>query len=294
MEIITYLDNTQNDIDRALDEYLQPKAGIPKILIEAMRYSIFAGGKRLRPALLCIATGQIIGGKAEMLMPVACAIELIYTGFFIHEDLPATGNRDYRYGKLTNHKVYGENMAVVAGDCLLSSAFALVSNGYKEATLALHLMQELSKSIGMTGLIAGQVVDMFSRGKFMDKDVLEYICSHKTGELINVAVKSGAIVSGANENELEALTTYAKNIAIAVQIFDDLLDAAEFKKKISTVTDEDKKQRKMSYVAVHGQRKVRKMARKKISLAKNSVGALESPGLLCQLADFICDSSSPI
>ncbi|MFH2138177.1 MAG: polyprenyl synthetase family protein [Candidatus Omnitrophota bacterium] len=292
MDILAYKNNMQKLIDQALNGYFQPEAEIPKNLIEAMRYSIFNGGEHWR-ALFCIASGETIGGKAEALMPVACAIEFIYTGFMIHAGLAATGNEDYCCGKLSNHKVFGENMAITAGDCFLTAAFSILSRDYNEPKLALSLIQELSKSIGMTGMVAGQVVDMFSRGKSMDKDVLAYICMHKTGELINAAVRTGAIVAGAKEKELEVLVNYSKNIGQALHIFNDLRDA-ENKKKTSKSIDGNIVPQKMTYVGVYGQRKSREMARKHISRAKDCLRVLESPDLLCQLADCIADMSLPV
>jgi geranylgeranyl diphosphate synthase type II len=290
MDITTYVDNIQKTVDTTLDGYLQPKADIPKILIEAMRYSVFAADKRFR-SILSIASCQTIGGKIEEILPVACAVELINTSFFIFDDLPSIENNDYRKGKLSNHKVFGEDIAIAAGNCLLAYAFELVINDYDKenfkSKIALRLLQEISKATGITGMVSGQVVEMTSRDKEMDKYVLQYIHNHRTSALIVASVKAGAIVAEATVNELETLIDYAKNIAFAVQMIEDYLDADGDKNKLSKAAEGDIQMRKKTYYSVYGREKASKMAHEKIFLAKSYLNSLKTPDLLFQLADFI-------
>ncbi|MFA5014647.1 MAG: polyprenyl synthetase family protein [Actinomycetota bacterium] len=295
MDIAKYLEDMKNMVNIALDEYLRPKADIPKILIEAMRYSVLAGGKRLRP-ILCLASGQVLGGRIETILPVACAIELIHTYSLIHDDLPAIDNDDFRRGKLSNHKMFGEDMAIAAGDCLLTYAFELISSSYTDGKvrpeLALRLVQEISTAAGITGMVAGQVVDIKSTSKELDKNVLQYIHTHKTGALITASVRTGAMVAGATAQELEALTNYAKNIGLAFQIVDDLLDVVGDKKKLGKTVGKDSEQKKMTYVSVYGARKADQIARQKIAAANNSLSQFKEPDLLIQIADFIVKRQS--
>lgn len=293
MEITTYLDDMRKMVERALDEYLQPKADVPKILNEAMRYSVFAGGKRLRP-ILCVASGEVVGGETEIILPVACAIELIHTYSLIHDDLPAIDNDDYRRGKPSNHKIFGEDIAIVAGDGLQTYAFEVISSCYSDgkvrAEVALRLVQEVSTAAGITGMVAGQVVDIKSMGKEPDNNVLQYIHTHKTGAMITASVRAGAIVADATAQELRALTNYAKNLGMAFQIVDDLLDATGDRKKLGKTVGKDAKQRKMTYVSLYGVESARQMARETINQAQKALQMFGTNAeVLKRLAGYIVD-----
>ena len=172
MNLKEYLDLRREIIDKALDKYLKPRKNVPEVLIKAMRYSIFAGGKRIRP-ILCLCAGEIIGAKTRIIVPIACALELIHTYSLIHDDLPALDNDDYRRGKLSNHKVFGEDIAIGAGDCLLTYAFEIISTGYSnlkiKPVVVLKLIKEVSSAAGLTGMIAGQIADLEFTRKKADK-----------------------------------------------------------------------------------------------------------------------------
>ena len=293
MEITEYLDDMRKIVDRALDEYLQPKADIPKTLNEAMRYSVFAGGKRLRP-ILCIASGEVVGVEEEAILPVACAIEFIHTYSLIHDDLPAIDNDDYRRGKLSNHKVFGEDIAIVAGDGLLTYAFEVISSSYSDRKVkpevALRLVQEISIAAGIAGMVAGQVVDIESMGEEPDKNILKYIHAHKTGAMITASVRAGAIVADATAQELAALTNYAKNLGLAFQIVDDLLDVIGDRERLGKTAGKDAEQQKMTYVSLYGVEKASQMARETMNQAQK---ALQIFGIkaevLNRLADYVID-----
>lgn len=210
-------------IDSELDKYMPEETEYPQTIHEAIRYSVFSGGKRLRPILM-LAAGEIFSQEERKLLPAACAVELIHNYSLVHDDLPAMDNDEYRRGRLTSHKKFGEDIAILAGDALLTIAFEILSEEVKDSKLALSVINLISKAIGTFGMIGGQVVDI-SWDK--DKDELpelEFVCTHKTGALIAVSLKIGAILSGATKEEEEALYEYGKLIGIAFQITDDILD----------------------------------------------------------------------
>jgi geranylgeranyl diphosphate synthase type II len=293
MEITTYLSEKKALVDEALDGYLQARPGLPGLLLEAMRYSVFAGGKRLRP-ILALAAGEAVGGAPEPILPAACAIELIHTFSLIHDDLPALDNDDYRRGKLTNHKVFGEDIAIIAGDGLLTYAFELLStaygNGSVSLTVALRLIREIATATSIGGMVAGQVVDLQSEGEEPSAETLEYIHRHKTGDMIAASVRVGAIIAGANESQLTALTEYARDLGLAFQIADDILDVVGDRKKLGKSIGKDADQEKMTYVALYGLEAARKMMHETVERAKAALAGLDGNGQvapLLSLADFV-------
>jgi geranylgeranyl diphosphate synthase type II len=293
MEITRYLSTKKALVDRALDGYLQTCPDLPPLLLEAMRYSVFAGGKRLRP-ILALAAGEAVGGGSEPILPAACAIELIHTCALIHDDLPALDDDEYRRGKLTNHKVFGEDIAIVAGDGLLTFAFELLStaygNGLVSPTVALCLVREIATAAGTRGMVAGQVVDLQSEGEEPNAETLRYIHRHKTGDMITVSVRVGAIVAGANEAQLAALTEYARNLGLAFQISDDVLDVIGDREKLGKTVGKDANQKKMTYVALYGLDAARKMVHGRVERAKAALAGLNGDGRagsLLSLADFV-------
>jgi geranylgeranyl diphosphate synthase type II len=213
-------------INTALDLLLPRASAYPSPIHEAMRYSTLAGGKRLRGAFV-IAVADILGTDGERVLPAAAALEMIHTYSLIHDDLPAMDDDDYRRGKPTCHKVYGEAVAILAGDALLTLAFCTLSRlqekGF-EPGVVLRVIQEVGKAAGSQGLIGGQAVDLDSEGVKVSKETLEYIHNHKTGALFSASVRCGALLSGAGDEELQALSEYAKGFGLAFQITDDLLD----------------------------------------------------------------------
>ena len=231
LDLKSYLNEKRNIVDSALKKYLPRSQDHASEVVDAMRYSLFAGGKRLRP-ILCIAAAEAVGGFADEVIPVACALELIHTYSLIHDDLPVMDDDDMRRGKPTNHKVYGEAMALLAGDGLLTEAFYLLSAEDVTKRLSperlLRVASLISRSAGYRGMVGGQVVDIQSEGKEVDFSIVEFIHTHKTAALINASVSSGAILGGGNDTQLDAMTSYGKKIGLAFQISDDILDIVNY------------------------------------------------------------------
>jgi len=214
-DLKTYLRDRQQRVEAALDASIQE--GYPEKIYQAMRYSLLAGGKRLRP-ILCLATCELLGGTESMAMPTACALEMIHTMSLIHDDLPAMDNDDYRRGQLTNHKVYGEDVAILAGDALLTYAFEFVATQTRNvsADLTLRVIADLGRAVGAEGLVGGQIVDLASEGVAdVSLETLNYIHTHKTGALLRVSVTSGAVLAGADDAQVATLAQYADRIGLA-------------------------------------------------------------------------------
>ncbi len=282
-----YLDETKASIETALDKSLGPEE--PEELRRAMRYSLLAGGKRLRP-ILCLAACELAGGKAEHAIPTAVALEMIHTMSLIHDDLPAMDNDDLRRGRPTNHKVFGDAIAILAGDALLIRAFEMVSlrSPHIPAERLLKVIGELSLVAGAPGLVGGQVVDLESEGKDVDLETLEFIHLHKTGALLRACVVCGALIAGAEEELLTALKTYAKGIGLAFQIIDDILDVTASSETLGKTAGKDLISDKTTYPKLLGLEESRRRAE---ALVKDSKEALkpwkESSAPLLALADFI-------
>lgn len=226
-----YLERNKRLIDRALKDYLPPQGSYAPVFHRAMRYSLFPGGKRLRP-LLAIAAYKACGGKGRKILPFACALEMVHTSFLIHDDLPALDNDAYRRGRLTVHKKFGQALAVLAGDGLLMLAFSVMSEGNPPEAddVKLSVIREISESIGIKGVIGGQAAEIENRSFFRRqrtedrKQILDYIHTHKTGALIKAAVVTGAIVAEAEEEKIGSLTKFGRDFGLSFQIIDDILD----------------------------------------------------------------------
>lgn len=225
MKISEYLKRRKKIIDSALDLYLPQGSEYPKIIHKAMRYSVFPGGKRIRPILL-LASCETCGGNIKEALPAACAIEMIHTYSLIHDDLPAVDNDDYRRGKLTSHKKFGEAIAILAGDALLTRGVEILTYGNKPKA-QLDAVKEVLNAIGTYGMIGGQVVDI-DRQSEVDLPTLTYINVHKTGALIATACKVGGIIAGASRRKLDVLEGYGEYIGFTFQIIDDILDKNGF------------------------------------------------------------------
>jgi geranylgeranyl diphosphate synthase type II len=250
------------DVDDALSVFLPPEDKYPTEIHRAVRYSMFAGGKRLRP-LLTLATADIFGVPRRHSLPTACALEMVHTYSLIHDDLPALDNDDFRRGQPSNHKVFGEAMAILAGDALLTLAFetlAAEASAYFRAATVVRLVEELSKAAGMRGMIGGQVVDMLSEGKTVSAEVLDYIHQNKTGALFNCCIRSGAIMGGASIDELKEMSLFATKIGLAFQIVDDILDITGDEKVMGKKTGADVGRKKATYPALHGLENAQKKA----------------------------------
>ena len=251
-ELDTYLQAKKVIVEKALDRAIDIQK--PETIYEAMRYSLLAGGKRLRP-ILCLATCQLMGGSEEMALPTACALEMIHTMSLIHDDLPAMDNDDYRRGKLTSHKVFGEDIAILAGDGLLAYAFEYVATQTQNVPLerVIEVIALLGQTVGAAGLVGGQVLDLESEGKTdISAETLTFIHTHKTGALLEASVLSGAILAGASKAERQKLTHYAQNIGLAFQIVDDILDITATQEELGKTAGKDLKTKKATYPSIWG------------------------------------------
>jgi geranylgeranyl diphosphate synthase type II len=247
-----YLEEQRVQVDEELERLLPPATEYPTSIHEAMRYSVFAGGKRLRP-ILCLETGRLFGGDQKSLVRVGCGLELIHTYSLIHDDLPALDNDDLRRGKPSSHRKFGEATAILAGDALLTLAFEVLSTpGLATADRQLRVIDELCRAIGTRGMVGGQVVDLESTSRDTDAATLEYIHSAKTGAFIRGAVRSGALCASASESDLARVTVYGEKIGLAFQIADDLLDVLGSQQALGKAVHKDGRHQKATYPALHG------------------------------------------
>jgi geranylgeranyl diphosphate synthase type II len=287
-DLSTYLKERQAQVEAALDRSLP--LTYPEKVYEAMRYSLLAGGKRLRP-ILCLATCELAGGTVEMAMPTACALEMIHTMSLIHDDLPAMDNDDYRRGKLTNHKVYGEDIAILAGDGLLAYAFEYVATQTQNvpAHRVLQVVARLGRAVGAAGLVGGQVVDLESEGcSDIQEETLTYIHTHKTGALLEACVVCGGILAGVTDEEIQRLSSYAKNIGLAFQIVDDILDITATQEELGKTAGKDILAQKATYPSLWGIEVSKTKAQQLIDAAKAELTPFgEKAQPLLALADFI-------
>lgn len=265
-----------NERIKLVEEALVKELGKDKALVPelaaSMEYSLTAGGKRLRPILL-MAAADAVGAKGTNFIQAACGIEMIHTYSLIHDDLPAMDNDDYRRGKLTNHKVYGEAMAILAGDALLTQAFEVIlRQPHVPAELLLQVVKEMSVAAGPNGMVGGQVIDMLSEGKKISMEELRKMHMGKTGALFRAAIRSGAIMAQAGEKELEALTTYADCFGLAFQITDDILDVVGDEAVIGKPVGSDERNDKSTYVTLTSLEEARRLAADTVAQA---VEALE-------------------
>jgi geranylgeranyl diphosphate synthase, type II len=283
-----YLIDRQSQVEAALDASLP--LTYPDKIYEAMRYSLLAGGKRLRP-ILTIASCELLGGNTQMALPTACAMEMVHTMSLIHDDLPAMDNDDYRRGKLTNHKIYGEDVAILAGDGLLAYAFEHMAKASSEVPIEriLQAVIHLAKASGAAGLVGGQVVDLESEGNpDVTLDTLAYIHAHKTGALLESCVVCGGIIAGGKAADLQRLSTYAQNIGLAFQIIDDILDITATSEELGKSAGKDLQAEKATYPKLLG---IEESQRQAEALVKSAKAELEVYGVAAQplqaLADFI-------
>jgi geranylgeranyl diphosphate synthase type II len=278
-------------INTSLEVYLPEKAGPEENLFKAMRYSLLAGGKRLRPVLSLAVCDLMVGNPSDV-MPFACAIEMIHTYSLIHDDLPAMDNDDYRRGRLTNHKVYGEALAILAGDGLLNYAVELmVEFTVKKACeyeKCLNALKIISNASGIKGMIEGQVVDMEAEAGIISAENLDYMHSCKTGAIIKAAVLSSAVLCGAAEEEISALSRYAENIGLAFQIKDDILDVTGDPKLLGKKTLSDEANQKTTYVTLYGIEESKKRLEKIIEQAVSALDLFKDKAwFLKELALYI-------
>ncbi|MFQ4139710.1 geranylgeranyl diphosphate synthase CrtE [Nodosilinea sp. PGN35] len=287
-DLESYLAERRPQVEAALDLALPLR--YPETLYESMRYSLLAGGKRLRP-ILCLASCELVGGSAAVAMPTACALEMIHTMSLIHDDLPSMDNDDYRRGRLTNHKVYGDDVAILAGDALLTYAFEYVATQTQGAApeRVLRVIAGLGKAVGGEGLVGGQIVDLASEGNpDVTLETLNYIHNHKTAALLEISVTSGALLAGASDEAIESLRQYAQRIGLAFQIVDDILDITSTPETLGKSVGKDITAQKVTYPSLWGLEESRRQADQLIEAAKESLaefGDLNQP--LLAIADYI-------
>jgi len=290
-----YMEINRAAVDARLHKYLDVAGKCPaqEKIIEAMSYSVFAGGKRLRP-ILCLAAAQAVGGRIEDVLPAACAIELLHTYSLIHDDLPCMDNDDYRRGRLTNHKVFGEDMAVLAGDGLLTLTFEILSSELQDRPAkALAVIAELAKAGGWQGMIAGQVMDLLSEHKKLTKEEIELLHRQKTGALIEASLKIGAVLSDAQPHMIEALSRYGQAFGLVFQITDDILDVIGDAGLMGKNTGSDQAKEKATYPSLFGIEASKLMAQEGVVSAKAALADLPGDTTpLAALADYLIQRES--
>jgi len=271
----SYLTRRAAEVNEWLDRLVPSETTPPEQLHRAMRYSLLAGGKRLRPSLT-LAAGEGLGADTDDLMPAACAIEMIHTYSLIHDDLPAMDNDDLRRGRPTCHKVFGDAVAILAGDALLTQAFRVLSadSPHRYADRQVRVIREIATAAGtVDALIGGQIVDIESEGKRVDAATLEYIHRSKTGAILTASVVVGGIIAGGNDNQIAQLRAYGERIGLAFQIADDILDVTSTSEQLGKTPGKDQAANKATYPAIHGidasNEKARQLVDEAVAIASN-------------------------
>ena len=295
-DLEAYLNDRRQLVDAALDRFLPSEDTPPPSVHRAMRYSVLAGGKRLRP-ILVIAGAELVGAQSSRVMPTACALEMIHTYSLIHDDLPAMDDDDYRRGRLTNHKMFGDAIAILAGDALLTLAFQLVAQNAAvtgvDAKVVCDVVAEIAEAAGTLGMVGGQVVDIESEGKTITPEELEYIHIHKTAALLRASLSAGARLGGADAAALAAVGDAGQSLGLAFQIVDDILDVEGSLETLGKTAGSDERKQKVTYPALHGIEASRREARRLIERTKSRLavfGARSAP--VCALADFVVERKS--
>ncbi|MCY0893155.1 MAG: polyprenyl synthetase family protein [Acidibacillus sp.] len=288
-----YYKNLGDSVNKTMDKYLTPDPNFPELLNEVIRYSVFAGGKRLRPVLL-LATLEAFGIESTPLLPAAAALEFLHTYSLIHDDLPAMDNDDYRRGKLTSHKRFGEAAAILAGDGLLALAFRAIVDCLIQPDLLILMIKELAEASGVRGMVAGQMADMYYEHKTVTPDMLEFIHEHKTAAMIAAPLRMGAIAASASDESIALLTEFGYSIGLAFQVMDDLLDVIGNDQELGKRSRVDKERGKATYVSVYGIEESKKLVDKQtahaISLIQH-VKELEHPEYLIGIAKYLSKRS---
>ena len=278
MDLRAYLQEQREKVEKALALILPEPEGPAADVVKAMKYSLFAGGKRLRP-ILCIAGAEALGEDGSHVMPVACALEMIHTYSLIHDDLPAMDNDEMRRGKPTNHKVFGEAKAILAGDGLLTEAFRVIAQiplGKIRPEALLRVICLVAQASGYQGMVGGQVTDIQSERKTVEPATVEFIHSHKTGALIAASVTSGAILGAASETQINAINAYGRGIGLAFQISDDILDVEGDSEKMGKGMGGDARKKKVTYPSVHGLDASKRIQEQAIDQAIHSLKTFDS------------------
>jgi geranylgeranyl diphosphate synthase type II len=288
VDLKSYLASRQKLVDRALDRYLPNKKTRPATIHKAMRYSLFAGGKRLRP-ILCLAAAESCGGKIDNALPLACAIECIHTYSLVHDDLPSMDNDDFRRGRPTCHKVFGDGIAVLAGDALLTIAFEIVSRAKPTRRYDMSiLLREVAVAAGSHKLIAGQVADLEAEGKNASRTQLRYIHENKTAAILTASVRLGAMSANADAKKRAAITKFGRALGLAFQIVDDILDVTQTTEKLGKSAGKDVAAKKATYPAVIGLEASRAEAHRLTKQAHTALSIFGDKGeALHALANFL-------
>jgi geranylgeranyl diphosphate synthase type II len=281
-DLKAYLSKRKALVDAALEAFFSEPEGPISDLMASMKYSLFAGGKRLRP-ILCLAGAAAVGGTETDVLPVACALELIHTYSLIHDDLPVMDDDDLRRGQPSNHKVFGEAVALLAGDGLLTDAFNLMAEakltGSVSPSALLKVIGLIARASGYRGMIGGQLVDIQSEGQSADSSLVEFIHKHKTGALITASVKSGAILGNGNESQIQSITSYGEKIGLAFQISDDILDIEGNSIEMGKKAGADEQKGKITYPSSVG------LSRSKEIQVQLVEAAIESLNIFDRAAD---------
>jgi geranylgeranyl diphosphate synthase type II len=297
IELKQYIKERSELVDSRLMMAMPSETELPFSLHKSMRYSTFAGGKRLRPILL-LAACEAVGGEINTALPAACAMEMIHTYSLIHDDLPAMDNDDFRRGNPTNHKMFGDAIAILAGDALLTQAFILLSSPFFASNVPhdriLAVIHEIASAAGSRGMVGGQVVDMESEGrKDLDLPTVQYIHTHKTGALIKASVKIGALLGGADERQLSSITRFGEVIGLAFQIADDILDIEGSTEELGKDAGSDQARGKATYPSVIGIEESRRRASELLDMAIESLDSIgEKADPLREIAKFIISRKS--
>jgi geranylgeranyl diphosphate synthase type II len=288
-----YLARQQQLVDAELGRLVPSEDTPPATIHRAMRYSLFAGGKRIRP-ILCIEAARAVSDAADGAVTAACSLELIHTYSLIHDDLPALDNDDYRRGKLTNHKVFGDAMAILAGDSLLTLAFQVLAELDAPDSRKTRMIAELSTAAGTVGgMIGGQVADLEGEGKTPNAQLLETIHRAKTGALLRASLRLGAIYAGADGDQYAALSCYGEHVGLAFQIVDDILDVEESSEALGKTAGKDAQQQKITFPAVYGLDDSRRMAAEECKRAHQTLEPFADRATrLHELADMIVQRKS--
>jgi geranylgeranyl diphosphate synthase type II len=288
MELKAYLTAHQTMVDGALDLFLPKATTKPATIHKAMRYSLFAGGKRLRP-ILCLAAAEACGGKTSSAIPLACAVECIHTYSLIHDDLPSMDNDDFRRGRPTCHKVFGDGIAVLTGDALLTIAFEIVAEAETWPRYSMReILREISVAAGSRKLIAGQVADLEGEGGPCNRAQLRYIHENKTAALLTSSVRLGAMSANATPTQLAAVTDFGRALGLAFQVIDDILDVTQTSEKLGKSAGKDVAAQKATYPSVLGLERSREEAQRLTSAAHRALARFGKKGdRLRQLADHL-------
>jgi len=290
MTLKAYLATRQKSVDCALDRFLPKEEVAPSTIHKAMRYSLFAGGKRLRP-ILCLAAAEACGGKISDALPLACAMECIHTYSLVHDDLPSMDNDDFRRGRATCHKAFGEGVAILAGDALLTIAFEIAARAKPTRRYSMtQIIREIASAAGSRKLIAGQVADLEAEGQPADRSLVRYIHENKTAAMLTTSVRLGAMSANAEAKKLSAVTKFGRSLGLAFQVIDDVLDVTQTSEKLGKSAGKDVAARKATYPAVIGLDASRAEARR---LTKAAQRALSSFGReaerLREIANYLLD-----